>query len=100
MSEPWELQLPSGRSLDAVGVGEHLLYVQTALAAAVVDQADGLVFPSLERISGRFGLDRVMALQMRLTLVHTGHLVQLGHVFVTAHPLPGNESKSSGGEKA
>lgn len=100
MSEPLELQLPPGRSLDAVSVDEHQLYVQTALAGAVVDQAEGLTFPSLERLCSRFGLNRVTAWQMRSTLVHTGHLVQLGLFYMTAHPQNRNETKTTGGENA
>ena len=97
MSEPLELRLPSGRSLDAVSAGEHQMYVQIALAAAVVDQPEGLVLPSLERLAGRFGLNRETAWRLRSTLVHTGHLVQLGHIYVTAHPKPGNEIGHAGG---
>ena len=100
MSELSELMLPSGRSLDAVTAGDHLLYVQTALAAAIGEQPEGLLFPPLERIAGRFGLNQLVAWRLRATLVQTGYLEQLGHVYVTAHPKHGNETEHVGGEKS
>lgn len=86
MSEQNELILPPGRSLDAVSADEHLLYVQNALAGAIADQDEGLVFPVPERLAGRFGFSRMTVWRLRSTLVQTGHLVQLGHIYVTAHP--------------
>jgi hypothetical protein len=100
MSESFELTLPPASSLDAVTIDEHLLYVQTALAAAIGDQPEGRVFPSLERVAGRFGLNRAAVWRLRSVLVQTGHLHQLGHIYVTAHPKHGNETKHTGGEKA
>lgn len=98
MSKPFELTLPPGRSRDAVTVGDHLLYVRTALAAAIGEQPKDLVFPSLERVAGGFGLNRRVAWQLKSTLVQTGQLKQLGHVYVTAHPTHGNRTGHSGGE--
>jgi hypothetical protein len=100
MSEPSELMLPPGRALDAVTVAEHLLYVQTALAAAISEQPESLAFPSLERIAGRFGLNRRVAWNLRSTLVQTGYLAHQGYVYLTAHPKRGNETEHAGGEQS
>lgn len=91
MTELFELQLPPGRSEGVVDIDGHQLYVQTALAAAITEQAEDLVLPSLERLSGCFGLNRATVMRLRTTLVQTGHLERLGHIYITRHPKHDND---------
>ncbi|MEU7480554.1 hypothetical protein AB0A63_31565 [Lentzea sp. NPDC042327] len=95
-----QLILPSSGPLATVSAWEYQRQVLQSIAAAILDQPEGLDFPSLERLCGRFGINRDTALRMRTALADTGHLHQLDHLYVTAHPQPGNDTEHTGGEQS